>query len=153
MRVELHRAVKVDLLADCAHGEVSPHPCRRDSTEAFGKCRWNYITGKVAGSNPAIAGGNPSGVAQLREHSLQMFHHTLVAGPKDRLGECRRNYIAPNRDHPRVQLPSSEDAQTENHFCGNGGGAPPVSSLLSPGPEHLWQMPVELQCRGFEPRP
>lgn len=47
--------------------------------------------------------------------------------------ECLRNYIAPNRDHPRVQLPFSETPRRKTIFTEMGAGPQTVSYPLSSG--------------------
>ena len=66
-----------------------------------GKCRWNYITGKVAGSNPVIAGGNPCGVAQRREHSPLRFITPLLPETSIDLANAEGTTLQHQRDHPR----------------------------------------------------
>ncbi len=86
------------------HPRLSPGP----TDKHLGKCRWNYIQDAM----PVL----------LADHGrVSCFIKPLLPRPEI-TGECQRNYIAPKRDHPRVQLPSCDTPRRKTISAEMGAG-------------------------------
>ena len=118
----------------------------------LGRCRWNYITDKVAGSNPAIALASPERCSSAWKSVSPNVSSIPCCQDHTTLGECQRNYIAQPWDHPRGSTPLIAVAQTENHPR-VGAGPQTVSLPLSPRQTYPANAGGTTSGRGFEPRP
>ncbi len=80
---------------------------------------------------PPSQPGSPERCSSVGRAPPQRFIKPLLPRPEI-TGECQRNYIAPKRDHPRVQLPSCDTPRRKTISAEMGAGPRNVSFPLSP---------------------